>query len=51
MNFFAQIPLAGLEKTAGFQIFYCLKIKKFPLVTWKEQTICLEKLQAVVITL
>ena len=38
--------LAGFEKMARFQIFYCLKI-----ITWKEQAICLQKLQAVVITL
>ena len=26
---FCPDPLAGLEKMAGFQIFYCLKIKCF----------------------
>ena len=50
MNFFSPDPLAGFEKMAGFQIFYRLK-KNVPLSTWKEQAICLQKLQTVVITL
>ena len=29
VNFFCPDPLAGFEKMAGFQIFYCLKIKCF----------------------
>ena len=48
---FCPDPLVGFEKMAQFQIFYCLKIKMFPLITWKEQPICLQKLQVVVITL
>ena len=46
---FCSDPLAGFEKMAGFQIFYRQKKKMFPLITWKEQVICLQKLQAVVI--
>ena len=46
---FCPDPLAGFEKMAGFQIFYCLKIKCFH--PWRGQAICLQKLQAVVITL
>ena len=46
---FCPDPLTGFEKTAGFQIFFCLKIKCFD-STWKEQAICPQKLQAVVIT-
>ena len=49
---FCPDPLAGFEKMAGFQIFYTLpKNKMFKLITWKEQAICLQKLQAVLITL
>ena len=44
-------PLAGFEKMRGFQIFFLPKIKMFLLITWKEQAICLQMLQAVVITL
>ena len=47
---FCPDPLAGFKKMAGFQIFFCLKIKFFSLITWKEQAICLQKLQAMVIT-
>ena len=50
MNFFAQIPRPDLKKMAGFQIIFWPKSKMFPLITWKEQVICLETLQAVVIT-
>ena len=48
---FCPDPLAGFEKMGGFQIFFFPKIKMFLLITWKEQAICLQKLQAVVITL
>ena len=48
---FCPDPLAGFEKMGGFQIFFLPKIKMFLLITWKEQAICLQKLQAVVITL
>ena len=44
-------PLAGFEKMGGFQIFFLPKIKMFLLINLKEQAICLQKLQAVVITL
>ena len=50
MNFFAHIPWPGLE-VAGFQFFFLPKNIMFPLITWKEQAICLKKLQAMVITL
>ena len=50
-EFFRPDPLAGFEKMAGFQILFLPKNKMFPLITWKEQAICLQKLQAVVITL
>ena len=42
-------PLAGFEKMAGFQNFLPNN-KTFLLLTWKEQAICLQELQAVVIT-
>ena len=48
---FCPDPLAGSEKMAGFQIFFLPKNIMFLLITWKEQAICLQKLQAVVITL
>ena len=48
---FCPDPLAGFEKMGGFQIFFLPKIKMFLLITWKEQAICLQMLQAVVITL
>ena len=47
---FCRGPLAGFEKMAGFQIFLLPNDKMFPLLSWKEQAICLQKLQAVVIT-
>ena len=47
---FCPDPLAGSEKMAGFQIFFLPKNIMFPLITWKEQAIGLQKLQAVVIT-
>ena len=50
MNFFAQ-GLAGFEKNGGISNILLPKNKMFPLITWKEQAICLQKLQAVVITL
>ena len=46
---FCPDPLAGFEKMADFKYFFA-KNKMFPLKTWKEQAICLQKLQAVVIT-
>ena len=46
---FCSDPLAGFEKMAGFQIFLPNN-KTFPLLTRKDQAICLQKLQAVVIT-
>ena len=36
---------------AGLQIFFWPKNKMFPLITWKEHSIGLQNLQAVVITL
>ena len=51
MNFFAQIPWPGLRKWGDFKYFFLPKIKMFLLITWKEQAICLQMLQAVVITL
>ena len=47
---FCPDPLAGFQKMGGFQIFFLPKNKMFSLVTWKEQAICLQRLQAVVIT-
>ena len=44
-------PLAGFEKNGGISNILLPKNKMFPLITWKEQAICLQKLQAVVITL
>ena len=46
---FCPDPLTGFEKVAGFQAFFCLN-KMYSLITWKEQAICLQNLQAVVIT-
>ena len=48
---FCPDPLAGSEKMAGFQFFFLHKNIMFLLITWKERAICLQKLQAVVITL
>ena len=41
-----------MEKNAGFQISYIFlpNNNTFPLITWKEQAICFQKLQAVVFT-
>ena len=50
MKCFAQIPWPGLKKWRDFKYFLPKNIM-FPLITWKEQAICLQKLQAVVITL
>ena len=44
-------PLAGLEKNGRISNILLLKNKMFPLITWKEEAICLQKLQAEVITL
>ena len=49
MNFFAQIPWPGLKKWRDSN-FFLHNNKTFPLLTRKEQAICLQKLQAVVIT-
>ena len=38
-------------KNGGISNIFLPKNKMFPLITWKEQAICLQKLQAVVITL
>ena len=46
---FCPDPLTGFKKMVGFQIFLH-KNKLFTLITWKEQAICLQKLQGVVIT-
>ena len=43
-------PLAGFEKMARFHKYFFDINKKFPLLAWEEQAICLQKLQAVVIT-
>ena len=50
-EFFYPDPLAGFEKVAGFRNISLPKNIMFPLITWKEQAICLQKLQAVVIAL
>ena len=50
MNFFAQIPWPG-RKNGGISNILLPKNKMFLLITWKDQAICLQKLQAVVITL
>ena len=50
VNFFAQIPWPGLKKWRDSN-FFLPNNKTFPLLTRKEQAICLQKLQAVVITL
>ena len=47
---FCPDPLAGFEEMAGFKLFFLPNNKTFPLLTRKEQAICLQKLQAVVIT-
>ena len=44
-------PLAGSEKNGGFSNIFLPKNIMCPLITWKEQAIGLQKLQAVVITL
>ena len=50
---FCPNPLIGFDKMAEFPIFFFFlpKNKMFPLITWKEQAICLQKLQTVVVTL
>ena len=47
---FCPDPLAGFEKNGGISNFFFPKNKMFPLITWREQAICLQTLQAVVIT-
>ena len=42
-------PLARFEKNGGISNIFLPKKKMFPLINWKEQAICLQKLQAVVI--
>ena len=44
---FCPDPLAGFEKMAELQIFLPNN-KMLPLITWREQAICVQKLQAVV---
>ena len=51
---FCPDPLAGFEKmlkNGGISNILLPKNKIFPLITWKKQAICFQKLQAVVITL
>ena len=48
---FCPDPLAGFEKNGGISNILLPKNKMFPLITWIEQAICLQKLQAVIITL
>ena len=48
---FCPDPLAGFEKIGWISNILLPKKKTFPLITWKEKAICLQKLQAVVITL
>ena len=43
--------LAQIQKKWRDFKYFLPKNKMFPLITWKEQAICLQKLQAVVITL
>ena len=47
---FCPDTLAWFERIAGFQIYFLRNNNTFPLITWKEEAICLQKLQAVVIT-
>ena len=46
---FCPDPLAGFD--GGISNIFLPKNKMFPFIPWKEQAICLQKLQAVVITL
>ena len=48
---FCPDPLAESEKNCRFSNIFLPKNIMFPLITWKEQAICLQRLQAVVITL
>ena len=48
---FCPDPLAGLKKNGRISNILLPKNKMFPLITWKEEAICLQKLQAEVITL
>ena len=48
---FCPDPLAGFEKNGGISNIFLPKNKIFPLITWKEQAICLQNLQVVVISL
>ena len=48
--FLARSP-GRVWKNGGISNILLPKDKTFPLITWKEQAICLQKLQAVVITL
>jgi len=45
--FFAQIPLPGLKKWRYLK-YFLPNNKVVPLITWKEQAICVQNLQAVV---
>ena len=49
-TFFPRSP-GRVWKNGGISNILLPKNKMFPLITWKEQAICLQKLQAVVITL
>ena len=46
-NVFAQILWPGLKKWRNFK-YFLPNNKMFPLITWKGQAICVQKLQAVV---
>ena len=48
---FCPDPLARFKKMAGFPFFFFPNNKTFPLLTRKELAICLQKLEAVVITI
>ena len=50
-DFFCPDPLARFQKNGGISNNLLPKNKMFPLITWKERAICLQTLQAVVITL
>ena len=48
VNFLAPIPWPGMKKWRDFK-YFLPNNKTFLLLTWKEQAICLHKLQTVVI--
>ena len=49
VNFVAPIPWAGMKKWRDFKYFFLPNNKTFLLLTRKEQAICLDRLQTVVI--